>query len=246
MNIDKSFVISVKEAEDRRKQFLESNDLDVEMFIVNRNSDPTKGNYESHKAVIETGKKRKYKTILVFEDDSVPLIDTKKIINYVNKFLENPPKDWKILSLGYLPISLKSTDNDSLFKINCAYDAHAYLVNLDNVDITPYNGVAFDSYLFCQDIDPRFIIKSLSNNPSEGIYAHYPMLYRQKAKKSYIAGVDLFQKYFFNIFGYNTSAKLSSYVNILYIIFLIIVLFFILLSVGVYFMVKNKRFFGAP
>jgi hypothetical protein len=229
MNIDKAFVISVKEADERRKQFAEYNNLQVEYFLVDRKPDPTKGNFESHYAVINTAKKRQYKTILVFEDDAVPLEETKKIVKYVNTFLLNAPKDWKILTLGYLPIKLQSTENESLYDVKCAYDAHAYLVNVQNVDIQQWKGKALDSNLFCHDIDPKELLFSIFFKKMKGVYAHYPMLYKQKSTKSYIAGIDLYQDYFFKIFGYNTSAKLSSYVNIIYFSITIILILFILI-----------------
>jgi len=241
MNIDRAFVISIKKSNDRRKQFMEYNkntfggDGNLEVFLVDRQTNPTKGNYESHMNVIRVAKYRHYKTILVFEDDAVP-IDEKceDIIYYVNKFLENPPKDWKILTLGYLPMSLSETDDNNLYKVNCAYDAHAYLVNVPNVDVKPWNGVALDSHLFCNDVDPRYLPMSVMNDSISGVYAHYPMLYKQKAESSDISDMDLYQDYFFNIFGYNGSAVIASHINIVYIIIGIILIILILVYKMIY------------
>ena len=242
MNIDKAFVISVKEADERRKQFSECNSIQVEFFIVDRKSNPTQGNFESHYSVIKAAKDRQYKTILVFEDDAVPMETTEKIVKYVNDFLANPPNDWQILTLGYIPIKLSSTSNETLYDVKCAYDAHAYIVNVQNVDIATWKGKAYDSHLFCHDIDPKELMLSPFFKKMDGVYAHYPMLYKQKAKKSYIAGIDLYQDYFFKIFGYNSSAKLASLVNVIYFsLFLVLILITLIILFCVFLYKKIKK-----
>lgn len=241
LNLDKAFVISVKEADERRKQFSECNNLDVEFFLVDRKSNPTQGNFESHYAVIKTAKDRNYKTVLIFEDDAVPMFKTEEIVKQINEFLINPPSDWKVLTLGYIPIKLSSTPDEHLYKVKCAYDAHAYLVNVNAIEINQWKGKAYDSHLFCHDVDPHELITTPFFDEMDGIYAYYPMLYKQKAKKSYIAGIDLYQDYFFKIFGYNASARLASHVNIIYFTIFLILALIILLILAIYYTVKHFK-----
>ena len=64
------------------------------------------------------------------EDDAYPLENWETIVKAVNNFLEHPPKDWEYASLGYLPIRLNEINVPGILEIKCAFDAHAYIVNL--------------------------------------------------------------------------------------------------------------------
>ena len=111
---------------------------------------PERGCYDSHQLVLQHAKKHNKKRVLVLEDDAFRLKPWTQIVHNTNKALEHLKHEhWDYLMLGYLPMRMEKTKYDDLLKVHCAYDAHAYIINVDNVNYTPWNGVAIDEKLFC-------------------------------------------------------------------------------------------------
>ena len=113
--------------------------IKTEYFLCEQNY-PNYSNKEyailkSHLNAIETYlnfdiNKIVYKTALIFEDDI-----SLDFINYWNidtkKIIENAPKDWDIIMLGYFSLSINRKELYS--KWNNEWSALAYLINYDNI-----------------------------------------------------------------------------------------------------------------
>lgn len=227
---DNTYVISVKEATHRRekiKKHLDSLGIEFEFYITERDSIPTRGCFKSHQKVLEIAKQKGEKVILVFEDDAIPIHNPTIIQNTIKNFFKSPPIGWRFCLLGYLPISTEYVRR-GVYGIDCAYDLHAYLVNVDNVDVREWDGKYPDSHL-CKNLDPVELLLRpdivLWGVPNGGVYGVTPMLFKQDTNESYINDISLAQKYFFDFFGgYDNSVFVSSYVNTLYLAISIIVL----------------------
>src|SRR5690606_12086373 len=106
--LDHIFVISLKTSLDRqhefKKNFPELVKLDIfEWFLVEKDNENTeRGCYNSHLEILKLAKERKYKTILVFEDDVIPLVSWSEFVKNFNSLKR--PKDWKTIQFGYIPI----------------------------------------------------------------------------------------------------------------------------------------------
>lgn len=240
MNIDKIIVISLDSATDRREQFKSVIPLDVEFMIVKRNKDPMKGNYESHQQAIRIAKQAGHKNVLIFEDDAYPLESMETIKKNINNFMENPPKDWEFLNLGYIPFKVIESDNKNIYKIKCAYDAHAYIVNLERVNPVEWSGTQWDIELFCNGHRPVNLFTNpssmISGDYRDNVYAIYPQLFSQKTNKSSINDISLTQEYFFKFYGgYNNSVHIAKYFHTIYfgVLIIFILLSFFVLAVSV-------------
>lgn len=242
MNIDKIFIISLPEANERRKQLKQYLPIDNNIFEfyypIRDNDNPARGCFNSHQNIIKISKNRKYNTIIILEDDAVPLHSWNNITIFINNFFKSPPKDWKYLLLGCLPIRMNKI-NDNLYESKCSFDGHAYMVNMDKVDIIEWDiDQTIDAQLFCNGVKQNNlyidIFSTLSSEYNKGIYAIYPMLFKQVTDHSYIDDFDLSQKYFFDFWGYDGSIIVSSYSNTvllgLFIIFNIISLVLIYIN----------------
>lgn len=243
MNVDAIFVITLDTAESRR-QIMDKwypKDMNMTWFVVKRMKNPVKGCYTSHQKALRTAKNKKYKRILILEDDAFPLFDWNCIVKYTNKnidYLNKKIPDWRHLMLGYIPFRMdKLKDNENLLKVRCAVDTHAYIVNVNNVKSIPWNGIPIDEFLFCTKKTKKGLTLSNYSAPKEDCenknYAVYPMLITQKTTESNIHPTHLWQTKFIEFFGdeqnmvdistrYNT---LSLIVFSMLILFLISVLF---------------------
>ena len=235
-NIDKIFVISIKNSKKRQNQIEEIlKNIPFEWYYVEKdNENPKRGCYNSHAGVLKLAKQRNYNKILILEDD-IKLNDTwENIIKNTNIFLNSPPKDWKFFMVGYLPIRVSKTQNKHILKMISSSCAHAYIVNVNNVSLFPeWNGVLNDIYLFYN--------KRTDNN----IYGLYPMGITQRLEDSNIAkfhieGMALLRKLFR---GENNLVEVSSKIDIIYLAVLIILILFLTTSSIVvnYFFHKNKN-----
>lgn len=228
--LDKIYVISVREAHERRKKITKAMDglnRDLEFYIVDRDTNPTRGCYNSHHGVVKLAKEKGYKHILIFEDDASPIVGWDTIKTTIKNFFKSPPKDWKYCLLGYLPVRSERV-GDCLYMLKCAYDLHAYLVNVGSVGVNDvWDGKYCDS-LLCKNLSPHELFTRpdlvIGGDYNKGIYGVYPMLFKQDSQESYINDISLTQKYFFEFFGgYDNSIIVSSYTNSIYLgIFIII------------------------
>ena len=248
-HLDAILVITLEEATSRQERMRNNYpNVDLEFMIYGRDKESgERGCFTSHQKALEHAKKKKYKNILILEDDAAPLKKWDKITNYIEKFLENPPDDWILCSLGYLPIRVSKTKQSNILKIKCAFNTHAYLVNVEKAPILPWEGVALDSELFCKKINHKKIAKSpkklVKGDHMKGIYAHIPMLFKQDAQESFINKFDLAQRHFYNFFGgYDQSALVAQNFNTVYFGIFIFLLIFLLILLMVSFRVKNKQF----
>jgi hypothetical protein len=151
----------------------------------------------------------------------------KTIVTNVNNFLDSPPENWSLLTLGYIPFRLLETNDPSILKVKCAYDAHAYIVNLDNFENTEFSGTSIDGELFCGGKNYKQLVTNplniLQGEYDDNVYAIYPQLFKQKTEQSYNEDMSLLQDYYFMIFGgHNNVALVSKYINSFYFVVLMI------------------------
>lgn len=254
--MDKIYVITLDTSIDRQESFRkEFEGLDYEFFVVRRDSEnPYRGNYNSHISVIRKAAENNYKTILIFEDDARLLVSMKQFKETINSLVFEEfigTNDWYYIMLGYLPIKTRKFKNN-LLKVDCAYDAHAYVVNVKNV----INSEKFNSdwsddfsspydYRFCNFLSEKEMLKKPVNYKFNdgGIYAIYPMLVKQSLDYSTLNKEHLNQDYFFKFYGHNNSAKISSNINTLHlgIIIFFVILFFICFSFFIFRMFYKRR-----
>ena len=240
--VDGIFAITLIESIDRRKQILEVlPNANIEFYFVKRHSNPFQGNYESHQNVIKLAKSRGYRNVLIFEDDVYPLENWEKIVTNINDFIKHPPKNWEILSLGYIPFRLLETNNPKILKVNCAYDAHSYIVNLENFELKSWNGIDLDATMFCNGRHYNELITNPKNliqgDSKDNVYALYPQLFKQKSNKSALDDTSLLQNYvFMSMGGFNMTAIIAKYMNTIYFTTLIwtLLLLFIVLCISIY------------
>jgi glycosyl transferase family 25 len=163
--IDKVFCISLDTSIDRQKQF-ESRFPELvksetfEWYKVKKDSEnPRRGCYNSHRNILQLSKDRKYKQVLIFEDDADLHVPWNIFVNKVNDIKYE--KDWKLIQLGYYPIATKRIKgNNTLVKIICSYCTHSYIINVQKLIIPEYNGIEIDALLTgCETY-----AKSLINN----------------------------------------------------------------------------------
>lgn len=187
-SIDRIFVISIVEATERqeifKKRFPELvKNPKFEWFIVERdNEDTTRGCYESHQKVLYLSKERGYSKVLVFEDDVDLLVPWNEFVSRVN--LIDYPDDWRIVAVGYFPFITKAYSS-SLYKIIYSVGCHGYIINVKTLEIEKYTpGMDIDVYLFG---GKKNIQATFSKIKTEDVYGIYPVLVRQRAKKSTIS-----------------------------------------------------------
>lgn len=228
-NLDRIFVISLKTSTNRqnefKKNFPELVSLNIfEWFFVEKDStNAERGCYTSHKNVLELSKKKGYKTILVMEDDVIPLVSWKKFVSEFNNLKR--PKNWKIIQFGYIPIKTTKTTDKKLYALNCGYFAEAYLVNVSQLDIPDYNGSQIDCLLFCSGHSHVDIIVNpkLAESLSKDIYVYNPRMFQQKFNDSDIGHDNSPITAFYNFYEFfGDVAHLSSHINLLLLIFLLV------------------------
>jgi GR25 family glycosyltransferase involved in LPS biosynthesis len=93
---------------------------------------------ESHRKIIQIAKERKYKNVLILEDDALFYNDNNiKGIDIIEKCLDDLDKipDWEIFFLG---TSIHDTTlnlvSNNIIKCDCCVAAHAYILNENSYD----------------------------------------------------------------------------------------------------------------
>jgi hypothetical protein len=236
MNVDAIFALSVKGYEDRQHSFKKRHKGMPFQFIISEKRTGTveKAVFRAHQNVIRISKQKGFHRVLIFEDDAYPLKEWNEIVNITNESLKEVERvsngKWKYLVLGYLPIKSKSI-GDNINKVECAYDTHAYIVNINNVEYINWDtdideSTQIDFMLFCNNYSPKdMLTNNVSNN--EEVYATKEILYIQKADSSSRTGNIDDHIYYYNVFpNINTAVKISEHMNILHFfaIFLVCVL----------------------
>jgi hypothetical protein len=246
MNVDAIYVITLSEAKERHKNMLElyPENSKIQLIKFERdNSNPTRGCFESHQKVIENAKKLGHSKILIMEDDASPLYSWNDIVKVTNKLLlliEFNPK-WKYLMLGSMPIRTKKTKFNELVEVMCAVEAHAYIVNLKNVNPHIWKGDPVDLKMFCdfdkdESINDSVSIFRLLNKVESNVYLSRKNLFIQKPNISYIDANNVTGRIALtNIYrNYDNIIELSLYTNIyLFTIITSIILTLLLLCIPI-------------
>jgi hypothetical protein len=251
MNIDAIFVISVREATQRREKMLRwwnHPQIKLNFHIVERNKDPELGCFQSHADLIRDAKNNNLNRILILEDDSIPVTDLDNLVERTNEglqWLEKNDPLWAYFMLGYFPIRSKKTSNKNIINLKCAYLSNAYLVNLKNIETPTWTGLGLDDVLFCTQYKEEKklnIVEKFSsfNKVKTHVYGIKPMLVRQEILDSYIAEHHLTIQKPLHLFGQDNIAELSCHANILYI-FLMLLTFLILTSILVPVMFHRRQ-----
>jgi len=238
MNVDGIFVISLDSSDDRRKKMLEWYPPNVlNFYLVKRMKNPEQGCYNSHQKIMMEAKQKGLNRILILEDDAYPLKSWNTIVQQTNQallYLNTHNPKWRSLMLGYLPIrSHRIKNNPNVIGIKCAYDAHAYIVNLKYFKHIPYKGIQIDTFLFCntRKIDDLFELK----RNTFGVYGVNPMLFTQRTDHSTIDSGHLIQEAYIKLYGdeqkmIEFSLNAHTITTPVFIIFFIVFLFLVLLA----------------
>jgi hypothetical protein len=233
MNINRIYCISLTTSIERREKFIKNNPEIVNMkifqwFLVDKESErklglsPIKSCSKSHNLCVVDAKKNGYEKIIIFEDDAVPEYNW----TFINKKLNSIvyPKDWIYIMLGYDPIKFQNYDNE-LYKVDCAFDAHAYIVNVPKVKLN--TELVQVDYLFCNKLSPYESLKYPFGNKNDcPTYAIKPILYTQELMNSDISNFHINGKTaFFNFYGnLDNMAYVSTFVNTFSFAFAIVVI----------------------
>lgn len=134
-SFDRVFYINLDNRFDRKQQILnEIRKNNINMNKVERlpavyNKDNGHiGCAESHKKIMEIAMARKYKNILVLEDDFVFIDSKDKVNKRINEFLNRFGNDWDIVQLS--TVHKKTTPiYDGLDSVNYATTSSGYLIN---------------------------------------------------------------------------------------------------------------------
>ncbi len=239
-DLDHIYVLSLKTSIQRQTKFKENFPelikLDIfEWFLVDKDSENTeRGCYISHQKILKLAKEKKYKTILIIEDDVRPLVSWSVFVNEFNKLKR--PKNWKTIQFGYIPLKTTRTSDKNLYAMNCGYFAEAYLVNVSLVEIPDYNGSQIDCFLFCNNYSHLDIMlrPELTDKINKDTFAHKPRLFQQIFKDSDIGHDNGIIVFFYNFYGYIYDiTELSSFINLLLLSFLIVFGLFSLLLIPI-------------
>lgn len=250
MNVDAIFVISVKGYEDRRCEFKKRHKgMPFQFVISNKGTEGVrKSVFRNHENIVRISKQKGFDRVLIFEDDAFPLKKWNEIVKYTNNALEEVEsisnRAWKHLMIGYLPIKSKPL-GVYINKIECAYDGHAYIVNINNVnyldwDIDNQQGVQHDSKLFCNNYSPGDVFTKDNPNVNQ-VYATKEIMYIQKAESSSRTGDIDDHIYYYIVFpNINTAVKISEIMNVLhfFVLFIILILIVIFIIACIY---MNRR-----
>lgn len=251
MDVDAIIVISLREAEERRKILIENwkhNSIKLDFLIVERNKNPKIGCFESHMEVLKMAYAKNYSKVLVLEDDAKPVYNMEKVIRITNralKWLDKNKPNWKYYLMGYFPIRSSKTDNKEILNIKCGFLAHAYIVNMDNKpEIHKWNGVQVDNVLFCGIKNQAQMLvrnKTFKQNGTD-IYGAFPMTVIQNAKYSQINEIHLWvQEHLLHKVGQDNMAELSCHFN-LYHLLVTFTLFVLLTAILIPLSVFNYKF----
>jgi|Laugresu1bdmlbsd_1035121.scaffolds.fasta_scaffold08446_3 glycosyl transferase family 25 len=132
-NIDHIFYINLEKRKDRNEEILKELEkmnlnINIERYnAVYRPENPCLGCTISHLNVIKLAKERRYKNVLIFEDDFQFIVDENTLKDNIDRFFKKSI-DFRVLMLSYESYSKK--DYDELISItNDSATASGYIVN---------------------------------------------------------------------------------------------------------------------
>ena len=131
-NIDHIFYINLEHRKDRKEEFeneMINFELKAERFDAIKCNHGIAGCGYSHLAVLKLAKERKYKNVLIFEDDFIFLVDKETFEKELDTFFKEI-KDFDVCMLSYSLIRHeKIPDINSVNKVIEAQTASGYIVN---------------------------------------------------------------------------------------------------------------------
>ncbi|WMW05792.1 glycosyltransferase family 25 protein [Pseudomonas entomophila] len=176
-DVDAVYCISLDARSDRRELFRESIaavlDNPVIFHIVEKQSDPKRGCYESHQALAQLALDQGLERILIFEDDVKPYPLKASRIRWINRFMRT--HRFEALHLGYSMGRTWLTWFPFIAR-GKVVALHAYVLSREGCKIlaqTPYDGTPVD-VMFKRRIRQHCV---------------FPMMFRQHAAA--VTGSDL-------------------------------------------------------
>ena len=152
---DKSYCISLKEREDRRREArIQFEDVGlggkVEFYLADKHAtDAEEGIYRSHAACLNMGLQAGADRIVIFEDDiRFERFHPEKLKDCIDFFNSNT--SWNMFFFGALISGRTKTPHKSVHKVKYRCMAHAYVINrrfAERVSETPWRNIAFDDML---------------------------------------------------------------------------------------------------
>jgi GR25 family glycosyltransferase involved in LPS biosynthesis len=131
-NIDHIFYINLEHRQDRKEEFeneMKIMNLKSERFEAIKCNPGIAGCGYSHLAVLKLAKERKYKNVLIFEDDFTFLVDKETFEKELEKFFEEI-KEFDVCMLSYSLVRHESISNiTSINKVIEAQTASGYIVH---------------------------------------------------------------------------------------------------------------------
>jgi len=129
-------------------------------------------------SIIEDAIKKKYRRILILEDDIEFRNDSNEIFN---RNISNIPNDWQMILFGAQHIGNIERLSNEVYRVDFSYCCHCYAINCN----------VFEYYLWClkrmeKQID---LITCEDIQPLRKTYAIYPDMAYQKKDMSNIQGV---------------------------------------------------------
>jgi len=149
LQIDGVFCISLRERTDRRdlltREF-EGSGLNIAFLIVDRDSEnPERGCFDSHVTCAKMALERKYRRVLVLEDDATLLTFDPRQVHQINTFLNG--KEPELFYLGANLGRVWLTWHRGIARVR-AKGTHAYILSSKGcerlVSRSPYTGTAID------------------------------------------------------------------------------------------------------
>ncbi|MEI8300696.1 MAG: glycosyltransferase family 25 protein [Chlamydiota bacterium] len=134
--------INLSHRHDRNKLLLEElNRLEVNQDKIHRFEavhdflNGHRGCAQSHIKVLELAKEKRWKNVLILEDDVAFTQSKEEIEHTISSFLKAFENKWDVFFLGANIFEYEATDYPDFKKVLCAQCAHAYVVNSDYIDL---------------------------------------------------------------------------------------------------------------
>lgn len=137
-NIDKIIYINLAKRIDRRveiEQELDKFDLKYERFqAIETPEFGTLGCELSHLAVLKLAKERRYKNILILEDDFTFLVNKEEFEHNLSQFFEQRIVDYNVCMISYNLLKKEKSEYEFLWKSLDVQTGSGYIVNANYYD----------------------------------------------------------------------------------------------------------------
>lgn len=248
MKLDHIYVLTLHEFPNRKEKFIKNNPElssqdNFSFFVEKKEKNPLESIFNSHFKILKDAKEKGYKYILVFEDDAYSEYTFSEINDFILSLNESDeykmPDDWQYLLLGYIPVTSEYYTK-KIFKVNCAYDLHSYIVNVDNCELYtfPGNGVQIDDFLLCLGKNHKDVFFDTSTKTNFKVYASYKNFYLQETNEGQVSMDQSHYFRFYKLLG-PYLINVSCYINTLTLCVLSLLCFFIIFILIIYFIFKK-------